>query len=130
MSDRTLRFVIAVVISMLLVYQVGTLITSIFGTAWGVASSVIVAVVSFFAVRLAKAGGKSSFWFLLPTLLFTVVPIVIAVWQALTSEGNWIDRLFSLIPFFVGFGLPIILLVLVYYELRKRALNENRLKET
>jgi len=123
MSDRTLRFLIAAVISMLLIFQTGTLISNVFGVAWGVATSVIVAVVSFFSARLAKAGGKSSFWFLLPTLLFTVGPIVMTVWRALTNETRWTDRLLSLAPFFVGFGLPIILLVLVYYELRKRTLN-------
>ena len=41
-----------------------------------------------FSVRLAKAGGKSSFWFFLPALLFAVVPIVMAVWHALTNEAS------------------------------------------
>ena len=122
MSDRTLRFLVAATISLLLVYQIGTLIAGIFGMAWGVASSVIVAAVSFFSARLARAGGKRSFWFLMPTLLFTVVPIAVMVWNALASDAGWLDRLMRLAPFFIGFGLPVTLLLLVYYELRKRTL--------
>ena len=120
MSDKTLRFLVAVVISMLLIFQIGSLISNIFGMAWGVAAAVIVAVVSFFSARLAKSGSKSSFWFLLPTLLFTAVPVFMAVWNAFTSETSWVERLLDLAPFLFGFGLPVILLALVYYELRKR----------
>ena len=70
MSDKTLRFIIASVIAMLLIFQIGTLISSVFGMAWG-ALSVVATAISFFSARRAKAGGKYSFWFLLPTLVFT-----------------------------------------------------------
>jgi hypothetical protein len=123
MTDRTLRFLIAVAIAMLLVFQMGTLISGIFGMAWGIVASLVVAGVSLFSARLAKAGGKSSLWFLLPTMLFTIIPIVSAIWNALVSEASWFDRLVGLTPFLIGFGLPVILLLLVYYELRKRTQN-------
>ena len=58
MSDRTLRFLIAAVISMLLIFQTGTLISNVFGVAWGVATSVIVAVVSFFFCASGKSRGQ------------------------------------------------------------------------
>lgn len=122
MSDRTLRFLIATVISLLLIHQIGTLISNVFGVAWGLASSVIVALVSFFSARLAKTGGKSSFWFLIPTLLFTIVPIVMTVLSAFTSDTSWLGRFVNMMPFLLGFGLPIILLLLVYFELRKRTI--------
>jgi len=123
MSDRTLRFLVATVISLLLIHQIGTLIFGIFGMAWGLASSIVVAAVSFFSIRLAKAGGKSSFWFLLPTLLFTVAPAVVTIWRAFANEAGWLERFASITPFLVGFGLPIIILLFVYVELRKRTLN-------
>jgi hypothetical protein len=66
MSDRTLRYLIA----------------TAFGLAWGVVSSAVVAAVSLLSARLARAGGSSSVWFLLPTLLFTVVPTVIVLARA------------------------------------------------
>ncbi len=123
MSDRTLRYLVAATIALLLIFQVGKLISGVFGMAWGLISSVVVAAVSFFSVRLAKAGGKSSFWYLMPVLLFTVFPIAMTVWNAFANDAGWLDRLMSIAPFIVGFALPVILLLLVYYELRKRTLD-------
>jgi hypothetical protein len=123
MSDKTLRFLVAAIIAMLLVYQIGIIISSVFGMAWGVISSAVVAAVTFFSARLARAGGKSSLWFLLPTLLFTVVPIAMNIWNAATGTTSWFNRLSGLIPFILSFGAPIILLLLVYYELRKRTIS-------
>lgn len=121
MSDTTLRYLIAAVIVMLLVFQIGSLIAGLFGVAWGGVSAVVVAAVSFFSARLARAGGKNSFWFLLPTLIFTVIPVVYMVWQAFTAETSSMGFA-SLIPFVVGFGAPILILLVVYFELRKRTL--------
>ncbi len=123
MSDKTLRLFIAAVISMLLIYQIGTVIAGIFGMAWGAVSSIVVAAVSFFSARIARAGGKSSFWFLLPTLLFTIIPIAMRIWDAITGTTSWFDRLLSLTPFILSFGAPMVLLLLVYYELRKRTVS-------
>ncbi|MHB1331812.1 MAG: hypothetical protein ACYCY1_04390 [Sulfuriferula sp.] len=120
MSDKTLKYIIASVIAMLLVFQIGTLISGFFGMAWGVVSAVVVIAVSFFSARLARAGGKNSAWFLLPTLLFTVIPIIYMIWTTMTASTTWIDRLVNLTPFMISFGAPIILLLVVYYELRKR----------
>ncbi len=120
MSDKTLRYLIASVIILLLVFQIGTLIAGLFGVAWGVASAALVLVVSFVSVRLAKAGTTNSFWFFLPALLFTVLPIAFKVWKAVTEPMSGFERMVQLTPFFVGFMAPIVLLLLVYYELRKR----------
>lgn len=124
MSDKTLRYIIASVIAMLLVFQVGTLITSAFGMAWGAFSAVVVMVVSFFSARLARAGGKGSFWFLLPTFLFIVLPIAFRVWKVMSEDAGWLDRVARFAPFIIGFGAPIVLLLLVYSELRKRTLDD------
>lgn len=48
MSDKTLKYIIASAIAMLLVYQIGALISGFFGMAWGVVSAVVVIAVSFF----------------------------------------------------------------------------------
>ncbi len=122
MSDTTLRYIVASVIALLLVFQIGSLISGLFGIAWGAVSAVVVTVVAFVSARLARAGGRSSLWFLLPTLLFTVIPMVFIVWSALAEEVSWFDRLLRLTPFVVGFGAPIVLLLMVYFELRKRTL--------
>jgi hypothetical protein len=120
MSDRTLRYIIALAIAMLLIFQIGTLISGFFGTVWGLVSAIVVAAVSFLSARLAKAGGKGSLWFLFPTIVFTLIPIALTIWRGITQDETWLDLLVRLIPFTVGFGAPILLLLLAYYELRKR----------
>jgi hypothetical protein len=120
MSDRTLRYLIAAVIAMLLVFNIGSLIAAAFGAAWGIVSAVAVAAVSILSARLAGAGGRSTLWFLLPTILFTLVPTATTISQAFTAETGIWQRLVDLLPFLVGFAVPMILLLLVYYELRRR----------
>ena len=44
------------------------------------------------------------------------------VWRGMSEDASWLDRLIMLTPFIVGFGAPIVLL-LVYYELRKRSIS-------
>lgn len=122
MSDNILRYLVASVIVMLLVFQIGTLIASTFGMAWGAVSAVVVAAVSFFSARLARAGGKNSVWFLLPTILFTIIPLAYMIWHAWTAEVSGFERLAGLAPFLIGFAGPVLVLLLVYLELRKRTL--------
>jgi hypothetical protein len=120
MTDKTLRQLVALTIALLLIHQIGGLISGLFGMVWGSLSALVVAAVSFFSVRLAKAGGKSSLWFLLPTVLFTLVPVAITIWNAVTAEMGGFERASALLPFMIGFLLPVMLLLAVYYALRKR----------
>jgi glucan phosphoethanolaminetransferase (alkaline phosphatase superfamily) len=120
MTDKTLSRIIATVIAMLLIFQIGSLISSLFGIAWGAVSAVVVAGVSFFSARIAKAGGKTSAWFLLPTVLFTIFPLSFTVWKAAAEDKSWLDRAIEFGPFIIGFVVPVILLLVVFYELRKR----------
>jgi hypothetical protein len=124
-TDKTLRRIVATVIAMLLVFQIGSLISSLFGMAWGAVSALVVAGVSFFSARIAKAGGKTSAWFLLPTVLFTIVPLSFKLWKAATQDSGWLDRAIGFGPFIIGFVAPVILLLIVFYGLRKRT-PENR----
>jgi hypothetical protein len=120
MSDRTLKYIIALAIALLLVFQIGTLISGFFGGVWGAVSAVVVALVSFLSARLAKAGGKGSLWFLFPTIVFLLIPIALTIWRSITLDASWLDMLVRLVPFTIGFGAPILLLLAAYYELRKR----------
>jgi hypothetical protein len=120
MQLSTLRMLVVAAIALLLIYQVGTWLASAFGGLWGVASAVVVAAVSFFSARLARSDVGNTAWFLVPTLLFTIIPLAATVWTALTASPSWFDRLVSVTPFLVGFVLPVLLLLLVYKGLRER----------
>ncbi|MFD1122626.1 hypothetical protein ACFQ2T_08950 [Methylophilus flavus] len=108
----------------LLLYQVGTWITLIAGAVWGAGAAVVVAVVSFVSARLAKRGATSTVWFLVPTLLFTVIPLLAKFWSAFTSQTGIADMLLDLTPLLVGFVIPVILLSMVYLDLRKKSLTD------
>lgn len=116
-----LKLILAAIICLLL-FQVGTWITLIAGAVWGASAAVIVAMVSYVCARLAKQGATSTVWFLLPTLLFTVIPLLAKGWSMFTSQTSWLDMLVELVPLLVGFVIPVSLLSAVYLDLRKKAL--------
>jgi hypothetical protein len=115
------RKIILTAIICLLLYQVGTWITVIAGAVWGAGAAVVVAVVSYVCARLAKRGATSTIWFLIPTLLFTVVPLLAKAWSLFTSQTGIVDALVDLVPLLVGFVIPVGLLSTVYLDLRKKA---------
>jgi len=112
---------VAAAIALLLIYQVGTWIAVFFGGFWGGLAALVVASVSLVCVRLAGTDAGSIAWFLVPSLAFAVVPLVAKAWNALTDkQSTWIDQVIAIAPFFVGFIIPVVLLLLVYAELRRR----------
>lgn len=117
------KLVLAALICLLL-YQVGTWITVIAGAVWGAGAAVVVAVVSYVSARLAKRGATSTIWFLVPTLLFTVIPLLAKLWSAFTRQTGIADMLLDLTPLLVGFVIPVILLSMVYLDLRKKSLKD------
>ncbi|ARO88809.1 hypothetical protein EBAPG3_014095 [Nitrosospira lacus] len=124
MPDKTLRYLIVSVIVLLLIFQIGTLISDLFGMVWGALSAFAVVAVLFLSAYLTKTRRESSFWFFLPILLFTVVSIVLMGWNVMTEDVSWFERVVRLTPFIIGFGAPIVLLLVVYHELRKRTLDD------
>ena len=127
MSDKTLRHLVASVIVLLLVFQIGSLIASLFGMIWGVLSGIaVVAAVLFFSAHLAGTGREKSFWFILPMLLFAIVAMILVGWNVMTEEVSGFERLARLAPFIVGFAAPVVLLLVVYHQLRKRTSGDDR----
>jgi hypothetical protein len=120
MELATIRKLVVAVIVLLLTYQVGVLIGGIFNSIWGVISAIVVAGVTFVSSRQARVGVGNTGWFLVPTLLFTVLPFVVNIWKFFTSDSNLWKRIIDFTPFLVGFALPIGILLVVYDELRKQ----------
>lgn len=122
MSMAMHRKLILTALICLLLYQVGIWITMIAGAVWGAGAAIVVAVVSFVCARLAKRGATSTIWFLIPTLLFTVIPLLAKAWSLFTSQTGLMDALVDLVPLLVGFVIPVGLLSVVYLDLRKKTL--------
>ena len=123
MELATLRKMVVATIALLLIYQVGTWIADFFGGFWGGLAALVVAGVSVICVRLAGSGAGNIAWFLVPSLLFAIVPLVAKVWNALAdNQLTWVDHVIAITPFLVGFVVPVVLLLLVYAELRRRTL--------
>ena len=120
MSMTTQRKLSLTTIICLLLYQVGTWISLVAGAMWGAGSAVVVAVVSYFCARLARRGISSNVWFLMPTLLFTIIPLAVKLWAAWTRQASIMDMLVDLLPLLVGFVIPVVLLSIVYLRLRKQ----------
>lgn len=120
MSLMTNKNLVLTAMVFLLLYQVGSWITMVAGAVWGAGAAVVVAIVSYLCARLAKRGAKSSIWFLLPTLLFTVIPLLVKGWSLLASQSGWVDIFVNLVPLLVGFVIPVSLLSVVYLDLRKK----------
>lgn len=124
MPDKTLRYLIVSVIVLLLIFQIGTLISDLFGMVWGVLSAIAVVGVLYFSAHLTKTRRVNNFWFFLPILLFTTVSIILMGRNVMIEDISWFERVVRLTPFIVGFGAPIVLLLVVYHELRKRTLDD------
>ena len=119
----SLRKMVVCTIALLLIYQVGVWIAAAFGGLWGGVSAIVVAAVSFVCARLGRKRAGNIAWFLVPTLLFTVLALLARVWNVFTDEqATWFDHFVAVTPFLIGFVIPIVLLLLVYTELRKRTL--------
>jgi hypothetical protein len=119
-SDTWLRRLVVAAVALLIVYQVGTWTYAAFGMAAGVLSAALVAAVSIFSARMARLGGGNTAWFLVPTLLFTVVPLAAKLSGLLAAQSNAWEWVVALAPFLAGFALPVLLLLAVYAELRNR----------
>ncbi len=120
MSDAWIRRLVAAAIALLVVHEVGSWTYAAFGAAAGVLSGLLVAAVSFFSARMAQVGAGNTAWFLVPTLLFTALPLAARVWSFLTVErGAW-ERALDLAPFAIGFAAPVGLLLAAYLSLRRR----------
>jgi hypothetical protein len=120
MSDVWIRRLVAAAIAFLVIHEVGSWVYAAFGAAAGILSGLLVAAVSFFSARMAQVGAGNTAWFLVPTVLFTALPLTAKVWRALTEERTAWDRAVDLAPFVIGFAGPVALLLAVYLALRRR----------
>jgi len=121
-TDTTLRRMVGAALILLFVYQATTAVIGLANAAAGGATAVFVAAFTFFCAQRANAGVGNRIWFMIPALLFTVLPLGLEAWSLYRSDTGLFTWIVSFAPLFVGFVLPAILLWLTYAELRKRTM--------
>ncbi len=119
MSDAWSRRIVMLAIVLLVLHAVGTWTYAVLGPAAAIVSAVLVGGVSILSARMAGRGNHA--WFVIPTALFTVLPLAARLWTLFTVEQSWWMRTVELTPFVIGFAAPVLLLLAAYAALGRRA---------
>jgi hypothetical protein len=107
-------------IVLLVLHAVGTWTYAALGAAAAIVSVVLVAAVSILSARMAGLGQGNHAWFVVPTAVFTLLPLAARLWTLLTVEQSWWMRIVEFAPFLIGFAAPVLLLLAAYIELGRR----------
>lgn len=121
MSDAWLRRALMLAIMLLVLHAVGAWCYSVLGMPGAIASTLLVVAVSLFAAYMARAGRGSIAWFVVPTLVFTALPLAARLWAVAQLEQGWWPRALELVPFVVGFAAPVLVLLAAHLQLASRA---------
>lgn len=119
MSAAWLRRIVLLAIVLLVLHAVGSWAYAILGATGAIVSTVLVAVVSVFCARMAGAAHGNTAWFVVPTLIFTALPLVARLWTLVHVDQDWWARSIQLTPFLAGFAAPVLLLMIVYLGLAR-----------
>lgn len=103
---------------LLVLHAVGTWAYSALGVAAAVVSAMLVGAVSIYSARMAGKGHNA--WFVVPTVVFTAVPLAAGLWTLFATEQSWWTRVVDFAPFLTGFAVPVLLLLMAYLELGRR----------
>lgn len=119
MSDTWFRRIVMLAIVLLVLHAVGTWTYAILGPAAAILAAVLVGGVSILSARMAGRGNHA--WFVVPTAVFTVFPLAARLWALAAVEQSWWARALELAPFVIGFAAPVLLLLVAYAALERRA---------
>ena len=120
MRTKTLKTLILVAVAMLVISEVAGWIATIFGATTGFIGGAIVTIAYLYCAHRAKASLKYYGWILVPTILFTIIPMALRVHEFLKAEGDSLFvQLLRLAPTLFGFVLPVALLLVVYFGMSK-----------
>jgi hypothetical protein len=108
-------------IVLLVLHAVGTWTYAALGVGAAIVSAVLVGAVSILSGRMAGLGQGNDTWFVVPTTVFTCLPLAAKLWTLLAVDQSWWTRTVELAPFLIGFAAPVLLLLAVYLELGHRA---------
>ena len=108
-------------IVLLVLHAVGTWTYSALGVVAAIVAAVLVGAVSIFSARMSGLGQGNNAWFVVPTVVFTALPLAAKLWMLFTVEQSGWTRTVEFAPFLIGFAAPVLLLLMAYLELGRRA---------
>lgn len=118
MRDTWLRQIVMLATVLLVLHAVGAWAYTLLGTGAAMAAAALVIAVSIFSGRMAGKGNDA--WFVVPTVIFTAVPMAARLWTLFAVEQTWWMRAIDFGPFLIGFAAPTLLLLTVYLALGER----------
>lgn len=123
MKAKTLKELIVVVIALLIVSEIFSWLYEVVQSIYGLIISVVVfAVYTYFGIK-ARERASTTMLFLMPALLCSMIPIGIRVYNFFTEETSLISSIIQNLPFIISFVLPILLLVIIYFNLDAKGEN-------
>jgi hypothetical protein len=124
---EAVRKILVAVIALLIFREVVSCLANLLGVVPALISGIIVFAIQLFCSRLAKANLRYYGYMLVPTLLFTVLPIALKL-RELSNFRNAapIARFWIVAPTIVSFVLPMILLLIAYWIIGRQIPWERR----
>ena len=118
MEIYTIRRLIFITIILLILSELFSQVVNLFSIVGGV----VVIIIYAYCAKMARESAKTTFWFIVPTIIFTLIPLVIKFWPK--EEPNsilqyLISSVFDNFSLLASFVVPIILLSTAYYGLKK-----------
>lgn len=107
-------------IVLLVLHAVGSWTYAVLGAPAAIVAAVLVGAVSIFSARMAGLGQGNHAWFVIPTVVFTALPLASRLWTLIALEQSWWTRSVEFAPFLIGFAAPVLLLLIAYLELGRR----------
>jgi hypothetical protein len=118
-NDAWPRRIVMLAIVLLVLHGVGAWSYSVLGAVAAFAAALLVVAVSVLSARMAGSGNDA--WFVVPTLVFTALPLAGRLWTLSRSEASWWARAVEISPFLIGFAAPVLLLLAAHLRLGSRA---------
>jgi len=118
MEIYTIRRLIFITIILLILSELFSQVTNLFSIVGGI----IVIIIYAYCAKRARESAKATVWFIVPTIIFTLMPLVIKLWPKEESNSileYLISSVLDNFPLLASFVVPITLLATAYYGLKK-----------
>ena len=112
----TTKRLVLVAILLLVISESFALLVNFVGELLSYLTAIGIFAVYLYCGRKARQNAKATFYFLLPCLLFTVIPFVYNFWSS-EDAFSWFTFIWNSLPFAFSFLLPVLLLMWVYHKL-------------